>query len=109
MVRSLQSQQPHLLSTSDAALLFGCFSVYDFLDPQKQDTLLAGYIFGIAAGQVIVFILVRYVIVVREYLVGGNSEKNAAVEAPDGHVRLKRSSLVNPRRETRRSLSLEFL
>ncbi|KAF5346888.1 hypothetical protein D9756_010598 [Leucocoprinus leucothites] len=43
---------------------------YAFLDPQEQGPLLAGYILGIAAGQIIVLILVRYAIMLRICVVG---------------------------------------
>jgi hypothetical protein len=73
-------------------ILSGCFSVYDFLDPQKQGALLAVYMAGIVVGQAIVFILVRYVIVLREHLVGGKSERNAAVEL---YVKVEQNDIGN--------------
>ncbi|KAF7761261.1 hypothetical protein Agabi119p4_10670 [Agaricus bisporus var. burnettii] len=56
------------------------FYVYDFLNPQMQGALLAGYIFGIGVGQAIVFIVIRYVIVLRERLVKGRGESDATSE-----------------------------
>ncbi|KAF5344998.1 hypothetical protein D9756_011301 [Leucocoprinus leucothites] len=54
------------------------FYPYTFLDPKEQGPLLAGYILGIAAGQIIVFVLVRYVIMLRIRVVG--EKRPAAVE-----------------------------
>ncbi|GLB38071.1 hypothetical protein LshimejAT787_0411220 [Lyophyllum shimeji] len=45
------------------------FYVYTFLDPKKQGAVLAAYIFGIAAGYIIVFLLVRLLVVLRVRLV----------------------------------------
>lgn len=39
---------------------------YSFLDPQIQHGKLAAYIIGIAVGEVIIFALVRYAIVLRD-------------------------------------------
>jgi len=44
------------------------FYTYSFLDPKKQGKRLAGYIVGIAVGQVIVFLIVRGIILLRERL-----------------------------------------
>jgi len=45
------------------------FYTYDFLDPQIQHAKVAAYIVGIAVGEVIVFVAVHYLIVLRERLV----------------------------------------
>jgi hypothetical protein len=52
-----------------------------------QGALLAGYIVGIAVGQAIVFIIIRYVIVLREHLVRKRGERDATVEHSDGYVK----------------------
>lgn len=44
------------------------FWVYDFLDPENGRAKVAGYILGIAVGIVIVFLIVRYVIVLRKWV-----------------------------------------
>ncbi|KAH8822948.1 hypothetical protein DL96DRAFT_1470179 [Flagelloscypha sp. PMI_526] len=44
------------------------FYTYEFLDP-SEGPILAAYIVGIAVGEVIVFVIVRYVIALREKLV----------------------------------------
>ncbi|KAF9443771.1 hypothetical protein P691DRAFT_787534 [Macrolepiota fuliginosa MF-IS2] len=41
---------------------------YDFLNPKKQGAFLAIYITGITIGQVLVFVVVRYAIILRERL-----------------------------------------
>lgn len=45
-----------------------CESAYSFLDPKEQGAFLAVYIVAIGAGQAILFIIVRYVIVLRARL-----------------------------------------
>ncbi|TCD62150.1 hypothetical protein EIP91_007278 [Steccherinum ochraceum] len=44
------------------------FYTYDFLDPHKQGSLLAAYIVGIGAGEIVLFIIIHYVIVLRTRL-----------------------------------------
>jgi len=44
------------------------FYTYSFLDPQKEHGFLAAYIVGIAIAQCVVFVIVRYVIVLRDRL-----------------------------------------
>ena len=41
---------------------------YSFLNPKKQGKRLAAYIVGIAVGQIIIFLIVRGIIVLRERL-----------------------------------------
>ncbi|KAG5641832.1 hypothetical protein DXG03_004135 [Asterophora parasitica] len=45
------------------------FYSYSFLDPQKQGGLLAAYIAGIGVGFTVVFIAIRYIIVLRIWVV----------------------------------------
>ncbi|TFK39333.1 hypothetical protein BDQ12DRAFT_629891 [Crucibulum laeve] len=45
------------------------FYPYSFLNPKQQGSLLAAYIIGIAVGQCMVFVIVRYLIILRERLV----------------------------------------
>ena len=42
------------------------FTAYSFLDPALHHGLVAAYVFGIAAGEGIIFVVVRYAIVFRE-------------------------------------------
>jgi hypothetical protein len=42
------------------------YAVYNFLDPGKQHALLAGYIIGVAVAECIIFVVIRYVCVLRE-------------------------------------------
>lgn len=56
---------PHL-SRSSCSQVFSL--AYSFLDPKKQGKLLAAYIVGIAVGQIIVFLVVHGIIVLRERL-----------------------------------------
>lgn len=53
------------------------FYTYGFLNPDKGGGILAGYIFGILAAAVIVFVIVRYAILLRKFLTergGGNGK-----------------------------------
>ncbi|KAJ3475221.1 hypothetical protein NLI96_g11975 [Meripilus lineatus] len=47
------------------------FYTYSFLDPVKQGNLLAAYIVGIAAGEVVIFVVVRLVCMLRARLARG--------------------------------------
>lgn len=62
----------HFYYTS-SAIEFDIFQVYTFLDPEIQHWKLAIYITGIAAGEVIIFVLVRYAIVLRTQVLGRSS------------------------------------
>ncbi|KAF7312802.1 hypothetical protein MKEN_00963600 [Mycena kentingensis (nom. inval.)] len=65
------------------------FYTYGFLDPAKGKALLAGYIVGIAVGQVVVFLLVRGVVVLRERVagkMGSVPEKELVVEKESSSV-----------------------
>ncbi|KZT56414.1 hypothetical protein CALCODRAFT_483992 [Calocera cornea HHB12733] len=61
------------------------FYTYSFLNPATQHAKLAGYIVGIGLGGCVVFILMRYIIVLRVRLTRGMRELRA-VEAA-GHVK----------------------
>jgi len=45
------------------------FYVYNFLDPSKEHARVAGYVFGIAVAEIVIWLLVRYIIVLREWIV----------------------------------------
>ncbi len=45
---------------------------YSFLDPGKQGNLLAAYIVGIAVGEIIVFVVVRLLCMLRARLARGS-------------------------------------
>ena len=54
---------------------------YSFLDPKKQGKLLAAYIIGIAVGQVIIFVIIRWVIMLREKI----AKRQKGVHTGAGH------------------------
>ena len=56
---------------------------YSFLDPKKQGKKLAAYIIGIALGQIIIFLIVRGIIVVRERLIRNRVVHNGKPEIHD--------------------------
>ena len=43
-------------------------TVYSFLDPHKQGAFLAAYIVGIAVAEIVIFVLVRYLCILRHRL-----------------------------------------
>ena len=43
--------------------------MYSFLDPHKQGAKLAAYIVGIAIAEIVLFIIIRYICILRNYLV----------------------------------------
>jgi len=53
------------------------FYTYSFLNPQKQGAKLAAYIAGIAIGEVVVFLLVRGVVLLRERLFTRRARRKA--------------------------------
>jgi hypothetical protein len=60
--------------TSPSAYFSICLIAYAFLDPKQQGALLAGYIVGIGFGQAIIFVLVRYAVMLRIHLAGRTAE-----------------------------------
>jgi len=59
------------------------FYTYSFLDPNKQGKKLAAYIIGIAVGQIIIFLIVRGIIVLRERLVRNRIARTVKPETQD--------------------------
>ena len=75
------------------------FKAYNFLNPHKEGKLLAAYIVGIAAGETVIFVIVRYVCVFRERMVLRYSQSlpsvtNAEPEALDDWEEIDRSQLA---------------
>ncbi|KZO97871.1 hypothetical protein CALVIDRAFT_597332 [Calocera viscosa TUFC12733] len=60
------------------------FYTYSFLNPATEKAKLAGYIIGIGIGGCLVFILIRYIIVLRVWLTRGRRERTGEVA---GHVK----------------------
>jgi hypothetical protein len=60
--------------------------VYSFLDDKQKGGrgLVAGYIFGILAGCIVVFIVVRYVILLRQWIVEKKLRKTGRLEHRGG-------------------------
>ncbi|KDQ49594.1 hypothetical protein JAAARDRAFT_42703 [Jaapia argillacea MUCL 33604] len=64
------------------------FYTYDFLNPEKEGAVLAGYIVGIAVGEIIVFTLTRYLMVFRNWLAarlgkGRIQQRRASIKSED--------------------------
>ena len=61
------------------------FYPYDFLDPSEKHGLVAGYVFGIAAGTLIVFGIVWGFIWVRRFVTETKMGKMGKLSAREGH------------------------
>lgn len=68
------------------------FYVYDFLNIQKHGSgVVAGYIIGILVGAIVLFLIIRYLILLRKWITEskmGKLGKFSTVRPQDGHVQL---------------------
>ena len=68
------------------------FYVYDFLDIQEHGSgLVAGYIIGILVGAIVLFLIIRYVILLRKWVTESKMGKTGKFSTPgrqDGHQEL---------------------
>lgn len=70
-------------------------AAYDFLDPKKQGAFLVVYIIGIAVGQVVMFLVVRYAIILRERVVK-KEDPIQHIPLGEGMVRKKTATIHDP-------------
>lgn len=70
-------------------------AAYDFLDPKKQGAFLVVYIIGIAVGQVVMFLVVRYAIILRERVVK-KEDRIQHIPLGESIIRKKTATIHDP-------------
>ena len=81
-VRRISSTSPFPLTLT---LFFPPPSAYSFLDPNTEHAKLAAYIVGIGVAEAVIFLIVRYLAMLRGYLVRrtASTRLDAIPQSPD--------------------------